>query len=306
MGTMLPLDALQEGDILLMMGEGPLSDLIAWASDGRYSHAAIVVDGGDLLEASLAGVRRVPLARRVAEYDHYHFIDAYRPHDRRERAYDACARGLVVAHAGGMLGRPYPVDQLALMGVVMAVRGKWPRHPLGRWLARVALDRALPAESPAMVCSEVVYRAWAECAVDPRGAMAPRIVEGPRGDARLPDIDWWALWEEFGPLVKARAPVLPQAGALLAGRGDAGAALAGALGDLPDAELERARREVLARLGAGAGADADVLLRSGAGGEAHGGAAGLPAPNPRLVSPQDLANSPSAALLGRLMQRPAA
>ena len=36
------VDTLQPGDILLVMSEGPLSDLIAWASDGAYSHAALV------------------------------------------------------------------------------------------------------------------------------------------------------------------------------------------------------------------------------------------------------------------------
>ena len=39
---------LDTGDILLMLGQGPLSDLIAWASDGPYSHAALVADGGKL------------------------------------------------------------------------------------------------------------------------------------------------------------------------------------------------------------------------------------------------------------------
>src|SRR5690606_2207004 len=53
----LPAAELRTGDVLLMMGEGPLSDLIAWASDSIYSHAAIVADAGDLIEASTAGVR---------------------------------------------------------------------------------------------------------------------------------------------------------------------------------------------------------------------------------------------------------
>ena len=82
------------------------------------------------------------------------------------------AAALVRERAERMLGAPYPVDQLALFGVVMAVRGKWPKHPLLRKLVRIALDRALPSESPALVCSEVVYRAWAECDVAPRGRMA--------------------------------------------------------------------------------------------------------------------------------------
>ena len=51
----------------------------------------------------------------------------------------------------------------------MAVRGKWPVHPWARLLVRVALDHALPDSTDGMVCSEVVYRAYAECAAAPPG-----------------------------------------------------------------------------------------------------------------------------------------
>ena len=62
-------------------------------------------------------------------------------------------------------------------------------------------------------------------------------------------------------------------------------------GDVPtDEALDQARQRVLADL------DAPGLLRTGGQAErlAH-------RPNPRLVSPQDLANSPGTRLLGRLM-----
>ncbi len=297
----LAIDSLQEGDILLMMGDGPLSELIAWASDGIYSHAAIVADHGELIEASLGGVRRYPLARRVGELAHFHCIDAYRVRDGDRQAVDALDLGRVRQRAQEMLGVPYPVNQLALLGVVMAVRGKWPAHPLARKLVRLALDHALPAESPAMVCSEVVYRSWAECGVEPRGRLAPRIVEGKRGSAPLPAIDWKALADEIGPLLGPGAH-----GAMVTARGtgtgtglQAGSAVTllvddGA--DVSDEALDQARRQVLARLQHRDG------LRV-AGGEAMAGATAEPRPNPRLVSPQDLANSPSAELLGRLMQR---
>ncbi|MEN1960149.1 hypothetical protein WCE41_07410 [Luteimonas sp. MJ246] len=289
----MPLAGLQEGDLLLMMGDGPLSDLIAWASDGVYSHAAIVVDGGELVEASLAGVRRYPLAARMQEQAHFHYIDAYRLRDRRGCAFTPADLGLVGRHAKDMLGAPYAIDQLALLGVVMAVRGKWPAHPLARRLVRIALDRALPAESPGMVCSEVVYRAWAECAATPRGALAPEIVEGARGTAPFPDIDWKALFDEIGPLLGGQSRVDAASGL----RGAAApAADAWLLADggvhVPDEALEQARQEVLARL------DNRALMRS------SGVDAALDArPNPRLVSPQDLANSPRAIRLGRLMSR---
>ena len=281
------VEALQEGDILLMMGEGPLSDLIAWASDGVYSHAGIVVDGGELVEASLGGVRRYPLARRMNEFEHFHFIDAWRPRDGRGRAFAATERGLVREHAATMLGLPYPVDQLALLGVVMAVRGKWPAHPVLRKLVRIALDRALPTQSPGMVCSEVVYRAWAECAAEPRGNIAPAIVEGERGTAPLPPIDWKRLAEEFGPLL------LPQPASRLRGTAPLEVLSLAEDPDAPtDEALEEARQQVLSRLGRG--------------GPLCTPAPGAPAghhPNPRLVSPQDLANSPSTWCVGRLLER---
>ena len=289
----ITIDSLQEGDILLMMGDGPLSDLIAWASDGIYSHAAMVVDGGELLEASLAGVRRCPLEKRLAEFDHYHWIDAFRAHDGQGHAFDAGDRELVREHAQTMLGAPYPIDQLALFGAIMALRGKWPVHAWARRLVRLALDRAVPSESPAMLCSEVVYRSWAECAADPRGRLAPRIVEGERGTAPFPDIDWQRLIDEIGPLLGAGS-----AGA--GARGSAASLLGEALlleegNDISDEALDQASRRVLSRLQP----DSQGLMRS-AGSDAsltHN-------PNPRLVSPQDLANSPGVELLGRLMQRP--
>ncbi len=279
------IDALQEGDILLMMGDGPLSDLIAWASDGVYSHAGIVVDGGELVEASLGGVRRYPLARRATEHAHFHFIDAWRPQDPDARPFAAAELALVRDRAGEMLGAPYPVDQLALFGAIMAVRGKWPLQPLLRKLVRIALDHAVPSTSPAMVCSEVVYRAWAECAVDPRGRLAPPMVEGERGTAPFPDIDWKRLATEIGPLLFPGAA----GDRLRTGAPDAGRLLE--TGDVPtDEALDQARQRVLADL------DAPGLLRTGGQAErlAH-------RPNPRLVSPQDLANSPGTRLLGRLM-----
>ena len=143
---LLPADALRTGDVLLMLGEGPLSELIAWASDGPYSHAALVADGGDLIEAATAGVRRYPLATRLADQANYHYIDAMRMH-APQGPLDPADGAAVLAKAVALLGTPYPIDQLALFGAIMAVRGKWPEHPWGRLLVRVALDHALPQDT---------------------------------------------------------------------------------------------------------------------------------------------------------------
>ncbi|WP_262378471.1 hypothetical protein [Luteimonas viscosa] len=299
----LPIAQLQTGDILLMLGEGPLSELIAWASDGDYSHAAVVADGGDLIEAAASGVRRYPLAQRIADQTNYHFIDAYRMHGDGGGPLDAADLADVLAKAQSLLGIPYPVDQLALLGVIMAVRGKWPVHPWTRLLVRVALDHALPDSTDGMVCSEVVYRAYAECAAAPPGRLAPEIVVGARGTAPFPDIDWKALFDEVWPLLRPegrqslqapRTLVNAMRSVDLSGAGEA----EGSLPAVSDEELELARQGVLAKSAHGVVAKegADALLRTGAGPVDR-------TPNPRLVSPEDLADSPSLARLGRLMQR---
>ena len=301
---LLPADALRAGDVLLMMGDGPLSDLIAWASDSIYSHAALVADAGDLIEAATAGVRRYPLATRLGDQAHYHFIDALRMH-APQGPLDAADGAAVLAKAVAMLGTPYPVDQLALFGAIMAVRGKWPEHAWGRLLVRVALDHALPQDTGRVVCSEVVYRAYAECAALPQGRLAPVIVVGPRGTAPFPDIDWKALFDEIWPLLhpanQARLqPARLRLNAMRSGELQTLHAEVDALPQISDAELEAARQAVLGHAGlpGNIGAAAEELRRDGDG-------TVVPDPNPRLVSPQDLAASPSLSLLGRLMQREA-
>ena len=290
---------LDTGDILLMLGQGPLSDLIAWASDGPYSHAALVADGGDLIEAAATGVRRYPLAQRLVDQANYHYIDAFRVNEAGA-ALPAADLGEVLAQAVAMLGVPYPVDQLALLGAIMAVRGKWPVHPLARLLVREALDHAVPDDAGRVVCSEMVYRAYAECAATPAGRLAPEIVVGERGDAPFPDIDWKALFEEIWPLLRPRRRQALQSSMARVNAlksGDAAGMLAAADGvAVSDAELEQARLAVLARFDvAPAAAGGDALLAGAAPVDRR--------PNPKLVSPQDLAASPSVVALGRLMQR---
>ena len=295
-------DALETGDILLMLGQGPLSDLIAWASDGPYSHAAMVADDGDLIEASAAGVRRYPLAQRLVDQVNYHYVDAFRVHGAGGGPLDAADLGDVLAKAVAMLGIPYPVDQLALLGAIMAVRGKWPVHPLARLLVREALDHAVPDDAGRVVCSEMVYRAYSECAATPEGRLAPQIVVGERGDAPFPDIDWKALFEEVWPLLRPKRQQALQANMarLNALRSsDAAGILTAADGAVvSDAELEQARLAVLARFGAApaaAGGNGNALMADAVAVDQR--------PNPKLVSPQDLAASPSVVALGRLMQR---
>jgi len=303
--SLFPAAELRTGDVLLMMGEGPLSDLIAWASDSIYSHAAVVADAGDLIEASTVGVRRYPIAARLENKAKYHFIDALRMQGPGVSPLDAADSAAVLAKAVRLLGTPYPVDQLALFGAIMAVRGKWPEHTLGRLLVREALDHAVPDKTDSVVCSEVVYRAYAECAVTPDGRLAPVIVVGERGTAPFPDIDWKALFDEIWPLLHPQGQqrlqgTRMQLNTVRSTEVHSLHAEFEALVDVSDEELELARQAVLAPAALLAGAATEAA-------DALGGGPGtvVPHPNPRLVSPQDLAVSPSLSLLGRLMQRDA-
>ena len=301
--ALLPAAELRTGDVLLMMGEGPLSDLIAWASDGIYSHAAIVADAGDLIEAATAGVRRYPIATRLANQANFHFIDAWRVQFAGGGSLDAADSAAVLAKAVQLLGTPYPVDQLALLGAIMAVRGKWPLHPWGRLLVREALDHALPETTDRMVCSEVVYRAYAQCEATPTGRLAPVVVVGKRGTAPFPAIDWKTLFDEIWPLLRPGGQGRLQSTRmrLNAMQGEELHGLHADLEAMPeisDEELETARQAVLGHAGLMAGAATEVFAAN-----PDGPGTVVPNPNPRLVSPQDLAASPSLSLLGRLMQR---
>jgi hypothetical protein len=298
-------DALQVGDVLLMLGDGPLSQLIAWCGDSIYSHAALVADGGDLIEASAVGVRRYALAQRLADTVNYHFIDASRPLDNAGQALQAADRAAVLAHAQSLLGVPYPLDMLATLGVVLAVRGKVPGDPWVRLVVREALDHVIRNDPSHMVCSEVVYRAFAECDAVPAGRLAPRIVLEPRGTAPFPHIDLKALWDEVWPLIRPdrRAVLGPGLADLhsvgvaaepppaVQGLDDASLAaqLAQARGALglqrPPAPLRQAN--VFAAAGV-LGTEPDVVVH----------------PNPKLVTPLDLAATPSHVTLGRVMARP--
>lgn len=302
----LAASELQVGDVLLMLGEGPLSQLIAWCGDSIYSHAALVADGGDLIEASASGVRRYPLAQRLADEVNYHYIDAFRPLAHDGSALGEGDRALVLAHAQSLLGIPYPLDMLATLGVVLAVRGKLPGDPAVRMVIREALDHVIRNDPTHMVCSEVVYRSFAECAADPSGRLAPRIVLEPRGTEPFPDIDWKALWDEVWPLLRPerqqalRAAAAPTA-ARLGTPQSAIAAAVGAAGTAGVADEALQSELALARQTLGVSAPSPLLRK---GTQGVGEPQPIPDPNPKLVTPLDLAATPSHTVLGRLMQRP--
>jgi hypothetical protein len=302
---------LEAGDVLLMMGRSQLSSLIAWCGDSIYSHAALVADAGDLIEAAASGIRRYPLARRLQDGANYAFIDAFRPLSSDRRPIGADDMAQVLRHAQALLGVPYPVDMLATLGVILAIRGKWPVHPLARIVVREALDHLVRDNPSHMVCSEAVYRCFAECDVQPRGRLAPEIVLQPRGTEPFPDIDWRALWEEVWPLIRPqrRVSLVAVDEALrheLHPQADSDVLEAGsAVGPVSDLELVRLATAARAGLGVADQASPSQGMLEQATMASAGDLAPvrpIPDPNPKLVSPLDLATTPCHVRLGRVMQ----
>ena len=282
----------QPGDLLLMLNDAQISTLIAWCSDSIYSHVALMADNGELIEAATRGARAFPLAQRLSPGGSYRHVDAFTPLDRNRQPLQEAARASVVAHARSLIGTPYPTDTLATLGLVVAVRGKLPGHPLARLAVRIALDHLIARADDAhrMVCSELVYRCLAECAWSPAGTLAPDIVITPPGTTPFPHIDWARLAAELQAM-KPRSDALQQ----VAGQVRDSSPLTSATADAgDDAELHALRRDALLALG---GRTAPML----ASGEEPVPGAWV---NPKVVTPQDLAASPSSRHVARLMQRP--
>lgn len=308
-GTCAPnTDGLRAGDVLLLLGGDQIARLIAWCGDSIYSHAALVVSDCELIEATAAGVAIGSLDARLHHDGRFLLIDAYRPCGVDGIALSEADRDLIVVQARSLLGTPYPIDALATLGVLVAIRGKWPQHWLARLVVREALDHLVRNDPSHVVCSEMVYRAFAECAALPPGRLAPRIVLSAPTHLAFPEIDWKALWDEVWTLLHpARQQVLGEvAMRLSAVDGAPAGVVAAALTDVGDAELAERSGVVRATLGlppiSDRVDDAGALLVE-AGHEAP--LTVLAQPNPKLVTPLDLAATPSHAVLGRLKTPPA-
>ncbi|MBO9872185.1 hypothetical protein J7370_02145 [Xanthomonas sp. D-93] len=295
---------MQVGDILLQLGCGPVSELIAWCGDSIYSHAAIVADQGDLIEAAASGVRRYALSKRLSDTANYLIIDAYRPLSYACVALDDADRANVLAKAQSLLGTKYPVNSLPTLGLLVAIRGKWPQHWLARIVVREALDHLVRDDPSSMVCSEMVYRALAQCDATPPGRLAPQIVLSGPTHMPFPDLDWKALWKEVWELLHPhRQQALGDIAQRLAAVEGAPASLAAsAQTTVTDHELLERANLIRARLNLPPllpQADVHGAQSRDPAGTAPG--TSFPDPNPKLVMPLDLANSPSHVVLGRLL-----
>ena len=297
----------QPGDVLLMRGRSELSTLIAWVCDSVYSHSAVMADDGLLYESITHGVVSTPLASRLGQDSPVYLVDAFRPvaHDGSPLAVDDRTR--VVAHGAGMLGRPYATGELAMIGIVVAVRGKsFPGAPMWlRWVLRAAFDGLLDDDADKLTCSEYVYRCFAENAATPKGRLAPEIVVTPPPDPPTPYTGnvrrlVEEVWSLLRPQRRERFLRLGEAAA-----GDAPSAPERLLGEVPEDELAAVAREVRARLGVGE--QVPEHFRTAARSAVQGlPEAMLPfaTTHPKGVSPGDLARTPCHRPLGRLMQAP--
>src|SRR5215469_9490855 len=154
---------LEAGDVLLHMGRGELSRLIAWVGDSAYSHAAVVFDDDRLIEAAASGVRYAPRSARAGMTENFHYIDVFRP-NRLQRHDREAMVSLLQGALNPYLGRPYPMTSLFTLGIVCAVRNKIPGSRDLRRVVRMALDLVIENDPDKVVCSELVYRGFDEAA----------------------------------------------------------------------------------------------------------------------------------------------
>jgi hypothetical protein len=211
-----------------------------------------------LREASAAGIRSYDLATRLADTTDYRFIDAYRYAPNGIVGDQVTALRRV---ADGYMGNPYPLNELFFLGMACAVRDKVPVNAQLRLLLHKILDDVVDPNPHWEVCSEFVYRCYAEAKATP--SMKARIVLAPLKDTPFPHIDMVALIEE----IIAAYRQAHQDGCARAAR-----------------QL-RERRPVAGALCAASREAGPPVIDN---------------PNPRLILPEDLMDSPDFMLLGRV------
>lgn len=253
---------LRAGDVLLMKGIGPVSDLIAWFGDSTYSHAAIMVEDGYFVEAAAPVSRKVRLADRLQQGQYYDFIDALRPTRGGGEPLDAPQREAIAVSAAGNLDVPYPLNALFQMAIFAGLRNRIPANAALRWLLREIIDHLMANNPSHMVCSELVFRSL-------KGAdLAPALVVSAQLDLPMPHIDIAELireWEQASGRKAALAAAAPEA----VGENELGGIYAG---------LRASRSAPVRELGMPPVID----------------------PNPADVLPVDLETSPQLRRLGRL------
>ena len=273
------------GDFGLTLGRSQISKLIAWAGDSLYSHAFIVFDQNQLIEAAPGGVRLVQIAQRMREPSLLLF-DVYRPSNASGESFSAQEIAAIQAKAREYIGRGYPLNELLQLGLMCALRNKTPNSDAMRWILRIAMDALIHDDPKQMVCSELIFRVLREANVQPRAALEPAIINPVRSHAAMPPIDLAALIREIEamfPKAGVRAQVelshfdLSQNPAAYAAFSNKTAPSA--------AELAKMATTIRAKY---------------AQPEINAGVFIVPNPNPKTVLPADLERSPSARFLARM------
>ena len=294
-----PVEQLQIGDLLLMLGKSQLSKLIAWFGDSPYSHVSLVSDNGLLIEGIRPAVQESPLAARLSPGGPVVFVDAYRSLAADGTPLGVDDRATVLRHARSLIGTTFAQDDLVTIGLLVALRGKPGHLPVWlRWLIREATEHAIRADSGRMLCSEFAYRAFADCDALPAGRLARPIVPGEPSDLPFPDVDYGKLQEEVREMLKPKHKTLEQ-------NAVGAETVVGALPvwdtvdalELDDPALDASIAALRSQLGL-THAGADTFKASDALLEAAWPDVGRP--NPKLVRPRDLADSPASRFLGRL------
>jgi hypothetical protein len=286
---------LEAGDVLLHMGRGELSRLIAWVGDSAYSHAAVVYDDTQLIEAAASGVRLATLDQRITMKDNFVYIDVFRPSRLQQSDHDGMLADLRAALMP-YLGRPYPMTSLFVLGIVCSVRNKIPGSRDLRRVVRMALDLVIDNDSSRVVCSELVYRGFDEAPTSPVHALRLPVITRSRQHTPLPDIDLLALAHEtLEDLRRAnRSPSLASEIALLSSPMHGMHELAAAAAEDASEDEDLALRLLQARTRLGLTLPPQATLTAAAL------ALPEPTPNPKTVLPADLEFSPGLVKIGRL------
>jgi hypothetical protein len=273
---------LRPGDVCLMMSAGELSKLISWVGDSPYSHAFLIYDNQQLIEAALSGLRLFPIAERLADKQEVLLIDVYRPSNTSGKAFTDADVAAMQATARSYVGRPYARNALVEVALMSAIRNLMPDSETLRWVLRVAMSHYLKDDPSHMMCSELVYRILQESGTTPAGQLRPTIISAFRSHAALPPIDIKALIKEIEAIFK---PSNTEKNNAVPPVSTTHARIAYENNEPAGAEVMQLAEAIRAKH-ISPQESAPVLV--------------IPDPNPKTVFPVDLATSPSLRFIGRM------
>ena len=273
------------GDVLLMMSTDELSKLIAWFGDSQYSHSALMVSEGVLMESIAAGITETKLADLKQPDFNIKYVDVYRSLDREGNFFSDSQQLAILASARQFMGIPFEFGKLVQIGVLSAVRQKIPANPIARRLLRLAFDHVLANSDKAMTCSQFVYSSLLRVDVAPSASVTPRVIHsGPSGLPFPDDIDWHELVREIKELLPEHEQIENSLWLINEIQSDEISALS-------DAALLQQAAEV--RLALGLTATDEIRIASHLIGDI------IDNPNPKLVTPGDLFATPDHIPQGR-------